>query len=172
MTKSDLPELSQRLSQLADALGGRPPSPAGLLVWGDALSECWVDDVQIALSEWPKKHTKMPAPADVLKLARERVSNRVESQVKRDAMEDGKALAPAFKAANSAVARRELAKIKEILKDCRGGFVAGTFTHISGNSSMDPLGWARVLRVRHESGEQLGVMQIRNYRAALNLGDT
>lgn len=170
MTKGDIPELSQRLAQLADALGGRTPSPAGLMVWGDALAESRMDDVQAALTDWPKRFSKMPVPADILKIARERVSDRVENQLKRDALlTDGKALAPAFKAANSAVARRELAKIKEILKDCHGSFVAGTWTHIAGNSSLDPLKWARVLRDRHESGEQLGVMQIRNYRAALHL---
>lgn len=170
MNKNELPELSQRLAQLSDALGGRTPSPAGLLVWGDALAECRMEDVQAALTDWPKKHGKMPVPADILKIARERVSERVENQAKRDALAtDGKALAPVFRAADSAVARRELAKIKEILKDCHGGLVAGTFRHIAGNSSMDPKDWARVLRVRHESGEQLGVMQIRNYRAALNL---
>jgi len=169
MTKSELPELSQRLAQLADALGGRSPSPAGLMVWGDALAESRMDDVQAALSDWPKRYSKMPVPADILKIARERVSDRVETEAKRHATEEGKVLGRVFKAANSAVARRELAKIKEILKDCHGGLVAGTWRHIAGNSSLDHLEWARVLRVRHESGEQLGVAQIRNYRLALNL---
>jgi hypothetical protein len=170
MNKSDLPELSQRLSQLADALGGRSPSPAGLLVWGDALQECRMDDVQAALSDWPKKYSKMPVPADILKIARERVSTRVEELAAQNAVGPDKALRAVFTApVDSRIARRELAKMKEILSDCTGGYTARTWRQIAGNSSLPPLDWAHVLRVRHESGEQLSLMQIANYRAALRI---
>lgn len=85
MHKQEIPELSQRLAQLADALGGKAPSPAGLLVWGDALSECRTDDVKAVLTDWPKSHTKMPSPAEVLKRCREMSSDRIEAESKRNA---------------------------------------------------------------------------------------
>src|SRR5512139_402776 len=87
MHKQELPELSQRLAQLADALGGKAPSPAGLLVWGDALAECKTDDVKATLTDWPKSNTRMPSPADVLKRCRELAAARREAQ---DAIERAK----------------------------------------------------------------------------------
>jgi hypothetical protein len=78
MQKHELSELSQRLAQLADALGGKAPSAAGLLVWGDALAECERIDVVAVLTDWPKSHAKMPLPAEVLKLARESATGRRE----------------------------------------------------------------------------------------------
>lgn len=85
MQKQELPELAQRLSQLADALGGKAPSPAGLLVWGDALSECRFDDVRSALTDWPKSHQKMPTPVEILKICRTILSERLEAESKRNA---------------------------------------------------------------------------------------
>lgn len=61
-----------------------------------------------------------------------------------------------------------LDRIKKILAGCTGCVVAGTWRHISG-ANVDPRDWARVLRVRHESGEYLGVAQIDAYRAALQI---
>lgn len=171
MHKRELPELSQRLSQLADALGGKAPSPAGLLVWGDALSECERDDVLNALSDWPKSHAKMPVPAEMLKACRERAAARREQQAGDDlrAEKSAPGLRAAFQNADSEIARRELAKIKHILSDCHPGLVAGSFAPISGRPNADPKDWARVLRVKHESGETLSLYQIEAYKGALGL---
>lgn len=153
MNKSELPELSQRLAQLADALGGRAPSPAGLMVWGDALQECRTDDVKIALSDWPKKNVKMPSPADILKVCRSETSRRLE-----DEAEQNRRAAPTLKGALRSAAdgptetgRAALREILSILK----------------SPKPDPKDWARVLKVREESGETLDSHQSRMWREAL-----
>jgi hypothetical protein len=104
MQKQDLAELSQRLSQLADALGGRTPSPAGLLVWLDTLAEA------------AKSHAKMPLPADVLKLSRERLSERVEKRAAENAKDNRKDWSPEELRASTEIAQRELARIRSILR--------------------------------------------------------
>jgi hypothetical protein len=118
MTKHELHELANRLTQLADALNGKPPSPAGLLVWLDALGELPLATVLAVLSDWPKANSRMPVPADILKLGRDRVSNSVEKRSERDKQTPGFSvdrLNP-----NSPIARAELAKIQQILKQPRG----------------------------------------------------
>lgn len=80
MQKHELPELAKRLTQLAEALQGRAPGASGLVVWLDALEECPFADVQSVLTDWPKSNARMPVPADVLKLCRERMSRRIEQQ--------------------------------------------------------------------------------------------
>ncbi len=70
MQKTDLPQLEERLKELSEALGGKPPSKAALKVWLDALTEFQTDDVWWVLTDWPKSHAKAPLPAEVLKLCR------------------------------------------------------------------------------------------------------
>ena len=72
-----------------------------------------------------------------------------------------------LKRGNTEVARAALAEIKEILKDCRPGLIAGTWRHVGGRGDMDPKEWAKVLKVKHQCGEQLLPIQIEMYRSAL-----
>lgn len=156
MEKHEVPLLSQRLAQLAEVLDGKAPSPAALLVWLDALKHVRMDDVQAAISDWPKKHTKMPVPADIVKLAGERTSARVEAAGVRNRESTG-AVAdmahPVRHNPNSPVAKAELAKINDMLADCKGGLVAGHFRQAAGNSEMDPKGWAKTLRLAEQIQE-------------------
>lgn len=73
-------ELTTRLTELAEALQAKPPGAKGMLVWMDVLAECQREDVLSVLTDWPKSSAKMPSPADVLRLARERISDRIEKQ--------------------------------------------------------------------------------------------
>lgn len=116
MQKYELPELSERLAQLADALGGRAPSPAGLMVWGDALTECGRDDVMAVLSDWPKSHAKMPLPAEVLRLCRERLSARVEGVAAQRAKSNRDPWSATSLPASTAAARQHMAEIRRILR--------------------------------------------------------
>lgn len=167
MHKQELPELSSRLSQLADALGGKAPSPAGLLVWGDALAECRTDDVKAVLTDWPKSHTKMPSPAEILKSCRELAAARREAAEAIERAKGGGGLEKVFANANTEVARAALKGILEMLADCKPGLVAGTFHPISGRPDADHKAWAKKLKARHEAGESLSPQQIQMYRSAL-----
>lgn len=140
-------ELTQRLTQLAEALQGRAPGAQGMLVWMDALAECQQAEVLSALTDWPKNSNKMPTPADILKAARELASGRRE----RDAQAQN--AVPGFSVermkADSAIARRELAKIRTIFaspkpgaKDWARRIVDGEFTPTADT------GYARVLAAK------------------------
>lgn len=86
MQANDLPELERRLAELADAFASRSPSKGALKVWLDALKESRFDDVQSALTDWPKTNVRMPAPADILKACRSEVSKRMEEQQRVNAL--------------------------------------------------------------------------------------
>lgn len=52
----------------------------------------------------------------------------------------------------------------------RGGLVAATWRHLGGKGPHDDhKEWAKILQVRHESGEHLSLLQIQNYREALGI---
>lgn len=159
MRSSDAPELQRRLSQLADALAGKAPSAAGLVVWLDALAECDASDVLAVLTDWPKSHAKMPLPAEVLKAARDVASARREriaegerkaadAAAKRLAQTIDGASWPGGKSAAWQAAQRAIADIRKRPK---------------------PTGkaWAFALRDRENAGEFLYPAQRENWRAAL-----
>lgn len=149
MHKANLPDLSQRLSQLADALGGRSPSPSGLLVWLDTLAECAMDDVLGVLTDWPKSNSKMPLPADVLRLSRERTSFRLESQSAQNA-KTARAPAPQF------VGDKNSPQYQAF---CR--WVA------KHRPTPPPRAWAWKLKAREERGENLLPVQMDAWRVSL-----
>ena len=60
-----------------------------------------------------------------------------------------------------------LGNIRGQLSNGKRGLICGTFHHIG--IDIDSMEWARVLRVRHESGEPLNTAQIDLYRSALRL---
>ena len=169
MQKTDLPELQVRLEELADALGGRAVGAKGIMVWLDALREVRFDDVKAALTDWPKSHTKMPSPAEILKACRESSSARREADaaIRRAQERESSGIEGAIAGAKSPAGREALRAIRELLSDCKPGLVAGTVHHIGGRPDMDMKGWARKLKAREEAGEQLDVQQRRMWREAL-----
>lgn len=158
MRASDAPELQRRLSQLADALAGKAPSAAGLVVWLDALAECDASDVWSVLTDWPKSHAKMPLPAEVLKSARDVASARREriAEGERKAADTAakrltQTLDGAYSAGKSSAWKAAQAAIAEIRKRPKP----------AGKS------WAFALRDRENAGEFLYPVQRENWRAAL-----
>lgn len=158
MRANDAPELQRRLAQLADALAGKAPSAAGLVVWLDALAECDASDVWSVLTDWPKSHAKMPLPAEVLKAARDVASARREriAEGERKAADTAAkrlthTLDGAYSAGKSSAWKAAQAAISEIRKRPKP----------SGKS------WAFALRDRENAGEFLYPVQRENWRAAL-----
>lgn len=155
MNANDLPALEKRLAELSDALGGRAPTKGSLRVWLDALSECRFDDVQRALSDWPKTAIKPPVPADILKLCRSETSRRIEEEAKQN-LATAITLDDVIQRADTdpEMVKRELAKIRAILSSPRPG----------------PKDWAYKLKAAEEAGEKLDIQQSRLWREALREG--
>jgi hypothetical protein len=84
MRKDDLSRLGDRLGELADYYGLKAPTPKALLVWGDALESIQWADVAPVLTDWPKTHSKFPTADAILKIARDRVSDRIEEEARRN----------------------------------------------------------------------------------------
>jgi len=174
MNRFDLATLKDRLAQLCDAFGTRPIGAGGMAVWADTLSGCNFEDVLFVLTDWPKKASKMPTPAEIFKLCGTRTSERIERQAAENRMQAISVEEALGRAAavnrNSEVAVTELRKMTEILSASKGGLVAGSFHHIGGKGpNEDHREWAKLLRVREESGEVISLTQKQAWRAALGV---
>ena len=116
MQRSDTGWLTERLTELAEALGAiRAPSARAIQVWLDVLGECHHDVVKGVLTDWPKSHGKMPVPAEILKACREVASVRLEQRTKEIAGSARASWSPTRLPKNTEVGRREMAKIRAIL---------------------------------------------------------
>lgn len=168
MRPTDLPVLEARLIELAECFGAKPITKNGLKVWLDALMEPSIDDVKNVLTDWPKRNSKMPAPADVLKACGDRKGAQLEQTSAKHRADWSRAALPAPPTDRTyAIAAEELPKIREILSDCAGEPVAGTFHHVAGNSALDPKLWAKVLKIGEECGDHLSLAQRQAWREAL-----
>lgn len=156
MQKFDVPQVQQRLTELAGALGGKAPTPSAMQVWLDALAECHVDDVKAALADWSKEHTRMPAPADILRAARTRLSDRVEEESRRN---NASALRPEDLRPRTHPAEDPQAWAA-YQQFCR------KFRTLLANRPA-PKAWAYALRAKEEAGEPLLLIQREKWRMAL-----
>lgn len=163
MKKQDGPELLQRLTQLAEVLAsGRAPSGNAIPVWLDVLGECAHHEVMSVLTDWPKTNTRMPLPADILRLCRTRVSDRIERQAEenlRSATTIDEVVAKASRLKRERDAATQAAYEAFLVKFERFKKAAA--------EPKDHKEWARVLRVKEEAGEHLMLVQMENWRVAL-----
>ena len=136
MRTEDLRPLGMRLTQLAEAFDRKSPSQNALLVWLDVLKEFPLFEVESMLVDMPKRLTKFPAPADVWKACNERRSDRIENEARIHRLEQTPSVTSFVP--NSAVGRRELAKIKVILSHSRPSKQA----------------WIDQIQQRHEDGDE------------------
>lgn len=104
MIQVDARTLADRLTELADALGARPPGETGIKAWFIALRDYSIEDVVSALDTWLRTKAKVPAPVEIRQLLSASVSARLE----RQAEENGRApivltsgFGPAIKDPNS-----------------------------------------------------------------------
>ena len=151
MNQSDLPTLRDRLAELADAVGSRPPGDAGVKAWLMALRDFPMPDVTDAMDQWIRTKSKMAAPADIRLILANRLSDRIE----RQAVADKAAFAEGAQRilASREVARFHLDKIRGILARSRE----------KGHSPDD---WWHKLIERWRAGEQLVWMQMVNAKLA------
>jgi hypothetical protein len=84
MRPVDLQTMKDRLIELADVYGVKPPTEPAIRVWFHTLKEFALEDVAGFLIGWPRLATKMPTPSDVWKYLNERRTDRIEEQVAAD----------------------------------------------------------------------------------------
>lgn len=97
MTPIDIPMFTAAVLELADALGHRAPTPAGMTVWLQTMKEFPFPDVRTQLDAWAKRSTKMPAPADLWKACNDARTERIEQQAKVDGVRHQREADAAFK---------------------------------------------------------------------------
>lgn len=134
MLPTDIATLRDRLTELAELFERKPIGDKALRVWFDVLRDFPCEDVASILIAWPKTHVKFPAPAEVWKIASERMSHRIERQAALTAA------APAFHpGVGGAKAEEFIARMRKTLK----------------NPTLTPLEhWLRVQRSGTEIGKR------------------
>jgi hypothetical protein len=115
MKAEDTGTLKQRLVDMAEALGGKPPTQGALLVWVDVLKEFAISDIAGALIDWPKANTRMPAPADIRKLLGGRTSDRIEERAAAENARNRPVFEPRT-AEDAARARRVAERLSRLLR--------------------------------------------------------
>lgn len=153
MHSTDLPLLTERLTELAEALSAKPVSPKGLQVWFTTLREFPMPDVVDLLTGWAKRATKMPAPADIWKALNETRTEKIEAQARADGRKfEAEAKQTIHRDPRMAMALRSLAKK---MKD---------------EPVNDPKDWARAIYARFLAGaEPVGYIQLQTACAALDI---
>lgn len=152
MNQSDIPTLRERLAELADAVGARPPGEAGVKAWLMALRDFPMPDVTDALDQWLRSKTKMPAPADIRLILSGRISDRLEQHA-------------AAEKAQFAVGG------KRIVTEAQRRLARATFDRIAAvlhayRRDHDPDEWWHAIILRLRSGDQLEWAQIVSAKSA------
>lgn len=152
MNASNLSDMEQRLTDIAEALGGRAPTKGALRVWHDTLRDQSYDDVVAVLADWARDHVKPPTPAEVARAVGGRVSDRIERTAALHARENrrtdlpaGDPNSPGYRAFREAMQR------------------------LRHRQHHDPRDWARRLRDREAAGEHLSIVQSSAWRTALGV---
>ena len=149
MNQIDIPTLSARLNEMADALGCKPVSDIGVKAWLMALRDFAIEAVVDALDAWLRTKAKMPTPAEIRSICVARLSDRIESKSAVDKAEFASAARAII--ASPSTRRLHLDRIAAML--C--------------GPPSDPRDWARSLREREKRGENLQVCQRKAWRIAL-----
>lgn len=158
MTPSEYPAFTERLVQLADALGSRPPTQAGIALWVQTLKEFPFAEVSDQLDGWAKRSTKFPAPADVWKPCNEIRTARIEATAKSEAILFNRQAERTF--VRSGEFGRRLRALLASMKD---------------RPENDPKDWARIIHHRFindlpgNHGEPINQVQLEFACSALRL---
>lgn len=153
MNQSDLPTLRDRLTELAEALGGKAPGEGGVKAWLLALRDFAMPDVTDALDQWLRTKTKMPAPADVRLILAGRLSDRIEAKAVAERAEFAAGAKRIVSESQRRFARHQLDHIATILDSYR-------------KRDEDPDAWWHALIARWRKGEELEWMQMVNAKLA------
>jgi hypothetical protein len=160
MRPTDNPILFERLCELADAVGGKKPTQAGLKVWYVVLKEYDLPNVVNVLDNWARRSGKMPAPNDVFKVLNDSRVDKMESD------------AESAKRGYAADAARTFRRCPEFARKIHA--LAADLNVASPSRKHDPKDWARVIYARFvadrpaNNGQPLSYIQVHEACRALN----
>ena len=86
MLRIDAETLGHRLTELSEALGGRPISRPALALWCQVLKGYPIEDVVDSLTYWACHKSKFPAPAEIASICAAKLSDRIEAKQRQDAV--------------------------------------------------------------------------------------
>jgi len=112
MRPIDSKPLGDALTALSEVFAARPPSPAAVTVWADALRDFPIERVQGLLRSWPKMHTKMPAPRDVWSILNEERTDDIEQRAAAEKVRERNEVQRLF---DPRVRDANMAKISELI---------------------------------------------------------
>jgi len=113
---TDSKTLRERLVEIADAVGAKPPGEAGVKAWFIALKDFPIEDVVDALDTWLRTKPKMPTPADIRLVLAVRLSDRIERNAVTEKAQFASAARRILTEAEKRIGRQHLAKALGVLK--------------------------------------------------------
>jgi hypothetical protein len=134
MQALDIPRLTERLNEIADAYPhGKKPTEGGVRVWFDTLREFTLDDVFFVLVDLPKRGKRgQPGPNDVYEACAQRRTEQLERRARAQNAE------PGFDASrlrgNPDVALAAIAKTKSMTRrspDNGGAWIGAIFERLA-----------------------------------------
>jgi len=117
MRPIDAKPLGESLAALAEVFGARPPSPAAVAVWADALRDFPIERVQGLLRLWPKMHAKMPVPRDLWSILNEERTEEIEQRAAAEKAQERNEVQRLF---DPRVRNANMARIREMIALMRG----------------------------------------------------
>jgi hypothetical protein len=113
MQRADLQTLNDRLNELSEALNGKQLSKAALTVWAGVLKDYPIEEICDSIGQWARTKTKFPAPAEIATICAGKLSDRLESQARREKAQYAAGACQIM--CDPHVARAHLAKMRAIL---------------------------------------------------------
>lgn len=149
MQTTETAMLAERLSAMAEAFGAKPPTAAAVEVWFETLQEFSFFDVSGLLIGWPKRASKMPAPADIWKILNEQRTDKIESEAENQKRREKSEIAQGFRHSPELAA-----KLKSLVSDMKA----------QDRMQRDPKDWARkIIECYCERGIWPGTNKPLNY---------
>lgn len=145
MNKIDFGDIVRRISELTDIYAAKPMTDGARKAWWLALESESAHDCHEAISHWLRTGTRMPAPADIFKIANERGIYRRERQAEQE------------KAAEVQIVRNLGAtpRGRQALRDIREMLAEKQ------REPKDGRAWAREIVARFREGEEVADIALR-----------
>lgn len=137
MLTAEIAQLSDLLNELSETFDRKALPAKAVKVWFEVLKEFTYFDVSGLLIGWPKKSTKMPAPADIWKVLNDNRSYAIEMEAVKNKRE--------FQFEADKVFKRN---------DKLGQNIRQLAQKIQARGARDPKDWAQKIIDRAEDGTQ------------------